>query len=161
MSIFGQDMRYAVRGLSRNRGFAVVPILTIGIGIGANTTVYSWMHALLLNPLPGAADPHRVLAVESVAANGDPLTTSYLDYCDFRDHLQSFEAITAVAQMSFAVGDEKTQPIFGEMVSGRYFDVMRVQPKIGRFFSRTESDDAQNVHAVAVISYSFWKARYI
>ena len=160
MSIFGQDMRYAVRGLSRNRGFAVVPILTIGIGIGANTTVYSWMHALLLNPLPGASDPHRVLAVESVAANGDPLTTSYLDYCDFRDHLQSFEAITAVAQMSFAVGDEKTQPIFGEMVSGTYFDVMRVQPKIGRFFSRTESDDAQNVHAVAVISYSFWKARY-
>ena len=50
MSIFGQDMRYAVRGLSRNRGFAVVPILTSGIGIGANTTVYSWMHALLLNP---------------------------------------------------------------------------------------------------------------
>ena len=160
MSTFSQDVRYALRGLSRNRGFAAVAILTIGIGIGANTTVYSWMHALLLNPLPGADDPGRVLAVESVAPNGDPLTSSYLDYRDFRDRLQSFEGITALTPMSFAVGDEITQPVFGEMVSGNYFDVMRVHPKVGRFFSRTESDDAQNVHAVAVISYSFWKARY-
>jgi predicted permease len=160
MSTFRQDVHYALRGLSRNRGFAVVAILTIGIGIGANTTVYSWMHALLLNPLPGAADPHRVVAVESVAANGDPLTTSHLDYRDFRDHLQSFEAITAVTPMSFAVGDETTQPVFGEMVSGNYFDLMRVQPKIGRFFSRAENDDAQNVHAVVIISYAFWRAHY-
>ena len=160
MSTLRQDARYALRCLSRNRGFAAVAILTIGVGIGVNTTVYSWMHALLLNPLPGAADPHRVVAVESVAANGDPLTTSYLDYRDFRDRLQSFEGITAVAQMSLAVGDEITQPVFGEMVSGNYFDIMRVEPKAGRFFSRAESDDAQNVHAVAVIGYSFWKARY-
>ena len=160
MSTFQQDVRYAVRGLSRNRGFASVAILTIGIGIGTNTTVYSWMHALLLNPLPGAADPDRVVAVENVAANGDPLTTSYLDYCDFRDRLRSFESLSAIAPMSLAIGDENTQPVFGELVSGNYFDLMKVQPKIGRFFSRAESDDAQNVHAVAVISYSFWKSRY-
>ncbi len=110
-------------------------ILTIGIGIGANTTVYSWIHALLLNPLPGAVEPDRVVAVETVAANGDPLTTSYLDYCDFRDHLQSFQAISAVQPATLAVGDETTQPVWGELVSGNYFDLMRVRPEAGRFFS--------------------------
>src|SRR5215469_4564048 len=109
-----QDLRYAMRGLSRNRGFAVVAILTIGLGIGANTTVYSWMHALLLNPLPGAANPDRVVAVESVAANGDPLTTSFLDYRDFRDRLQSFEQISAISGMTLSVGDESMQKEWGE-----------------------------------------------
>ena len=160
MNTFRQDFRYALRGLSRNKGFAAVAILTIGIGIGANTTVYSWMHALLLNPLPGAAEPDRVVAVESVAANGDPLTTSYLDYRDFRDRLQSFEAISAVQPATLAVGDENTQPVWGELVSGNYFDVMRVRPEAGRFFSGDERDDAQNAHAVAVISHSFWQAHY-
>ncbi len=161
MSTLWQDLRYAFRGLSRSRGFTAVAILTIGIGIGANTTVFSWMHALLLNPLPGAAEPDRVVAVESVAANGDPLTTSYLDYCDFRDHLKSFQTISATQAAALAVGDEdNTQRVWGELVSGSYFDVMQVQPEIGRFFSGAERDDAQNVHDVAVISHSFWKARY-
>jgi predicted permease len=161
MSTLSQDLRYALRGLSRSRGFTAVAILTIGIGIGANTTVFSWMRALLLNPLPGAAGPDRVVAVESVAANGDPLATSYLDYRDFRDHLQSFEAISVTRPAALAVGEEDTtQRVWGELVSGSYFDVMRVQPEIGRFFSGAERDDAQNAHAVAVISHSFWKTRY-
>ena len=160
MSTLRQDLRYALRGLSRNPGFAGVAILTLAIGIGANTTVYGWMRGLLLNPLPGASQPDRVVAVESVAANGDPLTTSFLDYRDLRDHLQSFETISAVQPMSLAVGDNTTSPVFGELVSGGYFDLMRVQPEIGRFFSAAERDDAQNVHAVAVISHGFWKTYY-
>src|SRR5579864_5832425 len=161
MSTLSQDLRYALRGLSRSRGFTAVAILTIGIGIGANSTVFSWMRALLLNPLPGAAGPDRVVAVESVAANGDPLATSYLDYRDFRDHLQSFEAISVTRPAALAVGEENTtQLVWGELVSGSYFDVMRMQPEIGRFFSGAERDDAQNAHAVAVISHSFWKTRY-
>ena len=160
MSTLRQDLRYALRGLSRSPGFAGVAILILGIGIGANTTVYGWMRGLLLNPLPGASQPDRVVAVESVAANGDPLTTSFLDYRDFRDHLQSFETISAVQPMSLAVGDNTTSPVFGELVSGGYFDLMRVQPEIGRFFSGAERDDAQNVHAVAVISHGFWKTHY-
>jgi predicted permease len=160
MGTFQQDLRYAVRGLLRSKGFAAVAILTIGIGIGANTTVYSWMHALLLNPLPGAQDPGRVVALENVAANGDPLTTSYPDYRDLRDNLQSFESISLTQSASFAVGDEHTQPVWGELVSGSYFDLMQVRPALGRFFSGAERNDTQNVHAVAVISYSYWKSRF-
>ena len=155
-----QDLRYALRGFSRSPGFAVVAILTIGIGIGANTTVFGWMNSLLLNPLPGVAAPDRVVAVESIAANGDPLTTSYLDYRDFRDHLQSFDTLGAMAPASLAVGDENPQPVWGELVSGNFFDLMRLRPEAGRLFAGAERDDAQNAHAVAVISHAYWKSHY-
>lgn len=160
MHTLGQDLRYALRNFRRSPGFAAVAILTIGIGIGANTTVYTWMHALLLNPLPGAAEPARVVAVESVAANGDPLTTSWLDYRDFRDRLHSFDAITAISPASLAVGDTVTQPVWGELVSPNYFDLMRVRPEAGRFFGGAERDDTQNAHGVAVISHAYWKSHY-
>lgn len=155
-----QDIHYALRGFSRSPGFAAVAILTVGIGIGANTTVFGWMNSLLLNPLPGAAGTDRVVAVESVAANGDPLTTSYLDYRDFRDRLRSFENLSAIAPESLAVGDENPQPVWGELVSGNYFDLMRLHPEAGRFFSGAERDDTQNAHAVAVISHGYWKSHY-
>jgi predicted permease len=160
MSTPRQDLGYALRGLYRNRGFAAVAILTIGIGIGANTTVYSWMRALLMNPLPGAANPDRLVAVETVAANGDPLTTSHLDYRDFRDHLQSFSQLAAYQPATFAVGDQTTTPVWGELVSGNYFDLLGLRPEIGRFFSGVERDDAQNVHAVVVISHSYWQSHF-
>jgi predicted permease len=160
MSSFRQDLRYALRGFSRSPGFAAVAILTIGIGIAANTTVFGWMNSLLLNPLPGAAAPDRVVAVESIAANGEPLTTSNLDYRDFRDRLQSFETVGAMVPLSLAVGDENPQPVWGELVSGNYFELMRLRPEAGRFFSGAERDDAQNAHAVAIISHAYWKSHY-
>src|SRR4051794_4113324 len=161
MSDFGQDLRYAFRGLLKNGGFTTIAVLTIGIGIGANATVFGWMRALLLNPLPGAAEPARVVAVESVAPNGDPLTTSFLDYRDFRDHLSWFEAISASTPTTFAVGsDTNTQRVWGEMVAASYFDVMRLRPAAGRFFDGAERGDEQNAHAVVVISHGFWKSRY-
>ena len=160
MSTFRQDLRYALRGFSRSPGFAAVAMLTIGIGIAANTTVFGWMNGLLLNPLPGVAAPDRVVAVESIAANGDPLTASYLDYRDFRDRLQSFDNIGAMTPASFAVGDEHPQPVWGELVSCNFFDLMRLRPDAGRFFSDAERDDVQNAHAVAVISHAYWKSHY-
>jgi predicted permease len=156
-----QDLRYAFRGLIKNGGFTVIAVLTIGIGIGANATVFGWMRALLLNPVPGAPEPGRVVAVESVAPNGDPLTTSFLDYRDLRDHLQSYEALSASTPATFAVGeDSHTQRVWGEMVAPQFFDVMKVRPAAGRFFEGPERGDEQNAHPVVVISYSFWQSRY-
>jgi len=155
-----QHLLYALRTFSRDRGFAALAILTIGVGIGANTTVYSWIYGLLLNPLPGAAAPDRIVAVENVAAGRDPLTTSYLDYTDYRDHVRSFETISAIQPFALAVGDEVTQPVWAELVSGNYFDLMRVRPQAGRFFSGAERGDTQNAHPVAIISHAFWTNRY-
>ena len=156
-----RDLRYGLRNLTRNPGFAAVAVLTIGISIGASTTIFSWMRPMLLNPLPGASEPERIVAIENLAPDGEPLTTSYLDFRDFRDNLKLANLVTARVGNVFSVGEvpDITQ-VWGEMVSGNFFDMLGIQPEAGRFFSDTERDDAQNAHAVVVISHSYWKNQY-
>ena len=71
-----RDLRYGLRTLTRNPGFTAVAVLTIGIGIGASTTIFSWMRSMLLNPLPGATQAERIVAIENMAPDGEPITTS-------------------------------------------------------------------------------------
>src|SRR5579862_6944225 len=131
------DLRYAIRGLLSNAGFAGVAILTIGIGIGANTVIFSWMRNVLLNPLPAASDPARIVVIENTADNGDPLTTSFLDYTDYRDHLRLVDSVTLRKIQPFVIGEEShPERVWGEMVTGNFFDLLGVQPEIGRFFNR-------------------------
>src|SRR6266478_4746997 len=119
MNSFLRDLRYGLRTLARNPGFAAVAVLTIGIGIGASTTIFSWMRSMLLNPLPGATEPERVVAIENTAPDGAPLTTSYLDFRDFRDNLHLVDFVTARVGNVFSVGDApQTTQVWGEMVSG-------------------------------------------
>lgn len=150
------DLRHALRVLRTNPGFAVVAILTIAIGIAANTTVFSWMRSMLLNPLPGASQPGNIVMIENRAPDGEPITSSYLDFRDFRDHLKLVKFVTAKGSGVFSVGDApNTSTVWGEAVSGAYFDMLGVQPEAGRFFSEAERGDAQNAHPVVVISHSY------
>jgi predicted permease len=161
MNTLVRDIQYGLRTLARSPGFTVVAILTIGIGIGASTTIFSWMRSLMLNPLPGAAQAERIVALENTAADGEPLTSSYLDFRDYRDNLRLVNSVTARTGNVFSVGDApQTSQVWGELVSGNFFDLLGVQPEAGRFFSGGERDDAQNAHAVVVISHSYWKAHY-
>ena len=156
-----QDLRYGLRMLRKNPGFALVAILTIAIGIGASATIFSWIRSVLLNPLPGAGDPDRIVAMEMLTPSGEWTPTSYPDFRDFRDYSKSLEALSVTCPMDLAVGNERqVERVWGELVSGNYFDVVRVQPEAGRFFSKADSGDEQNAHAVVVISDSFWKNRY-
>jgi len=159
-----QDLRFGLRTLLKAPGFTLVAVLTIGIGIGANTTIFSWMRPLLLDPLPGASEPSRLVAVENFAdtgtSNREPLTSSFLDFRDYRDHLKLMD-ITALGQGALAVGDERTsERVWGELVSGNFFDVLGVKPEAGRFFSIEERADVQNTYAVVVISHTYWKTHY-
>jgi len=161
MNTLLRDLRYGMRTLTRNPTFAAVAVLTIGIGIGASTTIFSWMRPMLLNPLPGATQADRIVAIENMAPDGEPITTSYLDFRDFRDNLKLVNLVTARVGNVFSVGDvPNTVQVWGEMVSGSFFDMLGTQPQAGRFFSDAERDDAQNAHAVVVISYSYWKSQY-
>ena len=161
MNTLVRDIQYGLRTLARSPGFTAVAILTIGIGIGASTTIFSWMRSLMLNPLPGATQTERIVALENTAADGEPLTTSYLDFRDYRDNLRLVTSVTARIGNVFSVGDApQTSQVWGELVSGNFFDLLGVQPEAGRFFSGSERDDAQNAHAVVVISHSYWKAHY-
>jgi len=156
-----QDIRYGIRQLRKSPGFAAVAILTIAVGIGASTTIFSWIRSVLLNPLPGTGAPGQVVALEMVTPSGEWTPTSYLDFRDFRDHSKLLESMTVTCPMDLAVGNEReVQRTWGELVSGNYFDVLRVQPELGRFFSKAESGDEQNAHAVVIISDSLWKNRY-
>jgi predicted permease len=156
-----QDLRYAVRTLRKSPGFAAVAVLTIAIGIGANTTIFSWVRSLVLNPLPGATQPERIVAIENTAPDGEPLATSYLDFKDYRDNLRSVNFVTVYRGYVFSVGDApNTEQVWGEMASGGLFDMLGIKPEAGRFFSGAERDDAQNAHAVVVISHNYWKTHY-
>src|SRR6516165_8123910 len=156
-----RDLRCGLRTLTQNPAFTAVAVLTIGIGIGASTTIFSWMRSMMLNPLPGATETERVVAIENMAPDGEPITTSYLDFCDFRDNLKLLNLVTVRAGNVFSVGDApNTAQVWGEMVSGGFFDMLGVKPAAGRFFSGAERDDAQNAHAVVVISQTYWKNHY-
>jgi len=161
MTRLRQELRNALRSIRSAPGVAVVAILTIAAGVGANTTIFSWIRSLLLNPLPSAAQPERIVAIENTAPDGEPITTSYLDFRDFRDNLKLVQNVTAYRAYVFSVGDAAgTERVWGEMASGGMFDMLRIKPEAGRFFSAEERDDAQNAHAVVVISHSYWKSHY-
>ena len=156
-----QDLRYGARMLRKNPGFTLVAILTLALGIGANTTIFSWIRAVLLNPLPAVSEANRVVALEELAPSGEWLPTSYPDFRNLRENSKLLESMSVSYPMALAIGEDgHAERISGELVSGNFFDVLRVRPEAGRFFSGPERDDAQNAHAVAVISHSFWVTHY-
>ena len=165
LETLAQDLRYALRILRKSPGFTAIAIISLAVGIGANTTIFSWTRAVLLHPLPGARDPGKIVAIESLAPSGEWLPTSYADFRDLRDHTKSLESIALTYPMALVVGAgtnaaNSVERLPGELVSGVFFDVLGVQPELGRFFSGSERDDAQNAHAVAVISHSLWVNQY-
>jgi predicted permease len=158
---FVMDVRYALRQLRRNPAVASAAILTLAIGIAANATVFSWTRAVLLDALPGAADPARVVAIEGVTPSSEWTPTSYPDFRDLRDQLRTVESMTVSFPVGLALGnDGAIERRWGELVSGNFFDVLRIQPQRGRFFSTAERGDAAGSPAVVVISHALWTSRY-
>ncbi len=156
-----QDVRYGARMLWRNPGFTAVAVLSLALGIGANTTIFSVVNALLLRPLP-VANPSRLVNVHSVSPDGSSFHSfSYPSYVDYRDRSgKVFDGLLAFTgtQLSLSAGGQGER-LFGEMVSGNFFNVLGVRPAAGRFFV-AEEDQTPDTHAVAVVSYGFWQRRF-
>ena len=156
-----QDMRYGLRMIARNPGFAAVAILTLAVGIGATTTVFSWIDTVLLRPLGGVTDPQRLVVLESVTPGGEFVPNSYPDYQDFRDHLRLLQGIAVTHPAAFSVGkDDHAERVWGELVSGNFFAVLGVKPELGRIFSPDEYGDKPGAFPVAVISDRYWRSHY-
>ena len=153
-----KDLTYGLRTLRKSPGFSAVVVLTLAVGIAANTTVFSWVDAVLLHPFPGTGDPDGIVAVETVAPSGEHLTTSYPDFRDIRDNAKTLDGILVTQPRVFNVGDGvRAERVWGELVSGNYFDVLHVKPALGRFFEGSERDDSPGGHLVAVVGYTYWK----
>ena len=161
METIWQDLRYSLRVLAKAPGFTAVAILTLAIGMGASVTIFSWVRAVLLNPLPGVAEPDRIVAVESLTPDADWVPTSYLDFRDLRDNCKLMESMSVAKPVALAVGNEDNiERVWGEVVSGNFFDLLRVKPELGRFFSPAEVDHQQNAHPLAILSHSYWSSHY-
>jgi len=160
MTTLWQDVRYSLRMIAKSPGYAVIAILTLALGIGANTTIFSWINSTLLNPIPGLATPHEVVALSLSRSGENPFPFTYPDVEAMRDGQQSFTGITAcnVAPMSLT-GKGKPERVWGMLASANYFDVLGVRPILGRGFLPDE-DLKPGGAPVAVISYRLWQTHF-
>jgi macrolide transport system ATP-binding/permease protein len=160
MGSLGQDIRYGIRILFKHPGFTAVAVLTLAIGIGANAAIFSALNSTLLRPLPvGEAD--RIVGVfraDSQHSNAGEM--SYPDFVDVRDRSEVLSGIAGhkLAHVGLSDGGN-TDLVWGELVTGNYFDVLQVRPVVGRAFS-PEEDRTPGTHPVAVISYDLWNRRF-
>ena len=153
------DVRLAARVLAKSPGFTCVAVLSLSLGIGANTTIFSLLNALLLRPLPGR-DPGRLATVYTSDYSG-PLysASSYPDYLDFRTQGRSFDGLAAygIQPLVLSQGGE-SQRILAQLVSGNFFDVIGLKAAYGRPVLPAEETPGQ--HPVVVVSHALWQSRF-
>src|SRR5262245_15999471 len=155
-----QDLRYGVRMLLKHKGFTAVAALTLAIGIGANTAIFSVMNALLLRSLP-VKDPEELALLAGVYRTGVHYTFSYPMYEEFRDSGRSLSglfAATAISKRRMNCVGMGTEYIGAQEVTGNFFSVLGVTAALGR--TLTIEDDRVGQPRVAVISHSFWQRRF-
>lgn len=158
MNTFMQDLRYAVRVLGKSPGFAVIAVLTLALGIGANTALFSVVNGVLLNPLP-YPHPDRLTALYSKTAQFDTASISYPNFLDWQRDNHSFAALAAYRSDDFNMtGMGEPERLRAEMVSAEFFSVLGVQPVVGRLIDA--SDDHAGAGPVAVLSQGFWKRKF-
>ncbi|HET9743986.1 MAG TPA: ABC transporter permease [Terriglobales bacterium] len=155
-----QDLRFALRTLRKSPGFTAIAVLTLALGIGANTTIFSWINSTLLNPIPGASNTGELLEPMLGTNPADPNPLSYPDYLDFRRRNRSFSSLAAFELQDMDLtGKGKPERIWGYLASWNYFDMLGVRPILGRGF--IASDDAtQKGSPFVVISYRLWQNRF-
>jgi predicted permease len=156
------ELKYAVRSLAKTPWLAAVVIITLAVGIGANTTVFSWVRGVLLNPLHGVADGQRLVSLEQSSPDGEyDNNSSYPDFRDFRDSSRSLAGALAYQYGPLSLGnDDQAERVWAEFVSANFFDVLGVRPVAGRFFQADEQEEAPGKYPVAVISARFWRGHF-
>src|SRR5438093_5321967 len=155
------DLRFAIRMLLKSPGFTVVAVLTLALGIGVNTAIYSLVNALFLSPPAGAAAPDQLVGIyelEFRKGKPDRQDIRYPDYCYYRDHNTVLSGLASHFGAHLADG-ERAEAIQASVVSENYFSVLGVKPHLGRFFLIAE-EVVPGGNPVVVLSYSFWRTRF-
>ena len=155
------DTKYALRQLRRSPAFALTAVLTLALGIGANSTILSWIGATMFNPIPGARNTGRMLSLQRGERSEHPTPPfSYPDFVDLRGGTKSFSGMIAEHQDYISItGSAKPERIYGELTSADYFEVLGVQPHLGRTLISTRANERAGA-AIAVLSYGLWQKRF-
>jgi len=154
-----QDLRFGIRMLRRSPGFTILAVLCLTLGIGATTSVFSWVEGILLRPFPLVEHQERLVAIVSMF-RGDRDDVSWPDFMDFQRSCRLVDAFIAehIVGTTLNIGDH-AEWATGSVVSANYFDAIGVHPILGRAFEPTD-EVGRNAHPVTVISYQAWKNRY-
>jgi len=159
MQNFIKDIRYGVRMFAKNPGVTLVAVITLALGIGANTAIFSGVNAFLMRPLPVPNSHELVRPMEMAEDRGLHDEMSYPDFLDYRNQATSFAGLTAEDMIQVAINSEnQNDVIWGQIVSASYFDVMQVKPIMGRTFLPDE-DKTIGGNPVVVLGHSFWQRR--
>src|SRR5687768_12629081 len=171
MESLTKDVRYAIRSLLKHPGFTTIAVITLALGIGANTAIFSVVNAVLLRQLP-VKNPKQLLFLSNPNRHGlnggqetgDRRLFAYHEFEHLRDQSQVFSGVVAVQSTLPTLGvtviaggqDEQTERARVNMVSGAYFSVLGVSAALGRTFT-AEADGIERSNPVAVLSYGYWK----
>ena len=155
--LFSLELRQALRVFRLSPGFVAAVVLTLALGIGGATAIFSLVNGLLLRPIPGVDAPARLAAVRTSDFGGAFGVSSYMDFLDFRERSRSFESIAAFKpRQADASANGTTQPLGVTMVTSSYFDVVGVPAYIGRYFT-AEVDQGAGAHPEAVLTEGLWR----
>lgn len=155
MNQIWQDLRNAVRLFARSPGISMLAILALGLGIGANTAIFSLVNGALVRPLPGVVEPNQLVTLERTINGRLQYNLGYPDYLDYRDNNSTFSGLAAHCGTPLSFNNGTPERLRGDLVSGNYFSVLGVKAAAGRLIS-PEDDLHPGAHAVAVLSYAFW-----
>ena len=159
IEVAARDLRYAARGLRRNKAFTAVAVLSLALGIGANTAIFTLFHALLLRMLP-VVRPQELVMLNRTGAWGRGC--AYPFYLETRKRTDLFQGVVArsdIDRVRFSRGGNSVDRARREYVSGNYFDVLGVGAAAGRVIGE-QDNRTPHAHPVAVLSYNFWRARF-
>ena len=159
-----QDIRYGLRVLWKSKGFTAVAVLTLGLGIGVNAAIFSGVSAFVLRPLPGVGEPEQVVSVFEAAEGATGLGDNEFSYPDLLDYgartREVFDGLVGHTMTQAAVGErEQADVVWGQFVTGNFFDALKVRMQHGRGFL-PEEDSTPGTHPVVVLSDDLWRKRF-
>ena len=153
-----QDLRYGVRVLAKSPGFSLIAILTLALGIGANTAIFSVVNGVLLNPLP-FHDPEQLVSMFQEMPNFDNGSISYPNFIDWRRMNTTFAGMAAYRSIGFNLsGNGEPERLHGEMISAGFFEILGVNPIMGRTF--TADEDRLGANPTVMITEGLWQRKF-
>ena len=153
-----QDLRFAYRMLRKSSGFTTIAVLTIALGIGANSALFSFINGVLLNPLP-FPNANRIVSMFQEKPNFPKGSISYPNFLDWRQDNRSFESIAAYRWADGTIrGMGEPEEVHAQRVSATFFPILGVQPILGRNFA--EDEDRRGANPTVIISEGLWKRKF-